>query len=97
LTAATPAVSAAFLGSLVEAVEALTILLAAATVRGWRRELAGLFIDDGSLALAILGVVLLAGLAVAAMPDVALVEAGFYCLVASACCLRTCCEQAGTD
>ena len=35
-TAAAPAVSAAFLGSLVEAVEALTILLAAATVRGWR-------------------------------------------------------------
>jgi uncharacterized membrane protein len=30
------AVSAAFLGSLVEAVEALTIVLAVATVRGWR-------------------------------------------------------------
>ena len=35
-TAAAPAVSAAFLGSLVEAIEALTILLAVATVRGWR-------------------------------------------------------------
>ena len=35
-TAAAPAISAAFLGSLVEAVEALTILLAVATVRGWR-------------------------------------------------------------
>src|SRR5437899_12267581 len=31
-----PAVSAAFLSSLVEAVEALTIVLAVATVRGWR-------------------------------------------------------------
>ena len=31
-----PAMTAAFLGSLVEAVEALTILLAVATVRGWR-------------------------------------------------------------
>lgn len=35
-TSAAPAVTAAFLGSLVEAVEALTILLAVATVRGWR-------------------------------------------------------------
>src|SRR5712691_12995195 len=33
---ALPAVTAAFLGSLVEAVEALTIMLAVATVRGWR-------------------------------------------------------------
>src|SRR5436305_9862202 len=31
-----PAIAAAFLASLVEAVEALTIMLAAATVRGWR-------------------------------------------------------------
>jgi uncharacterized membrane protein len=36
LSVAATAVSAAFLGSLVEAVEALTIVLAAATVRGWR-------------------------------------------------------------
>src|SRR3981189_878158 len=35
-TAAAPAVSAAFLGSLVEAVGGLTLLLAVATVRGWR-------------------------------------------------------------
>src|SRR5882757_10442586 len=31
-----PAITAAFLASLVEAVEALTIVLAVATVRGWR-------------------------------------------------------------
>src|SRR5437660_6498014 len=31
-----PAMTAAFLASLVEAVEALTIILAVATVRGWR-------------------------------------------------------------
>ena len=31
-----PALTAAFLASLVEAVEALTIVLAVATVRGWR-------------------------------------------------------------
>jgi Ca2+/H+ antiporter, TMEM165/GDT1 family len=40
-----PAMTAAFLASLVEAVEALTIVLAVATVRGWRPagfgELAG--------------------------------------------------------
>ena len=35
-TVATPAISAAFLSSLVEAVEALTIVLAVGTVRGWR-------------------------------------------------------------
>src|SRR4030088_190127 len=35
-TVAAPAISAAFLSSLVEAVEALTIVLAVATVRGWR-------------------------------------------------------------
>jgi uncharacterized membrane protein len=36
LAHAGPAVTAAFLGSAVEAVEALTIVLAVATVRGWR-------------------------------------------------------------
>jgi uncharacterized membrane protein len=35
-TVAAPAISAAFLSSLVEAVEALTIVLAVGTVRGWR-------------------------------------------------------------
>src|SRR2546422_1591393 len=50
-----PAVSAAFLSSLVEAVEALTIVLAVATVRGWRP--AGL----GALAgLALLALIVLA-------------------------------------
>jgi uncharacterized membrane protein len=54
-TVAAPAVSAAFLGSLVEAVEALTIVLAVAMVRGWRP--AGL----GALAgLALLAAIVLA-------------------------------------
>src|ERR1700675_3400456 len=35
-TSVAPAVSAAFLASLVEAVEALTIVLSVAAVRGWR-------------------------------------------------------------
>ncbi len=38
---AAPAVSAAFLASLVEVVEAFTIVLAVATVRGWRPALTG--------------------------------------------------------
>ena len=38
---AMPAVSAAFLGSFVEIVEAFTIVLAAASVRGWKPALAG--------------------------------------------------------
>lgn len=36
-----PAVTAAFLGSLVECVEAVTIILAVGTVRGWRSALLG--------------------------------------------------------
>ncbi|CAD5270781.1 Membrane protein [Bosea sp. 62] len=38
---AAPAISAAFLGSLVEVVEAFTIVLAVGTVRGWRPALTG--------------------------------------------------------
>jgi uncharacterized membrane protein YccC len=47
------------------------------------RELTGLFIDDGALALAILGVVLLAGLFVSVMPSIPLAGGGillFGCL-----------------
>jgi uncharacterized membrane protein len=55
--AAAPALSAAFLSSLVEAVEALTIVLAVATVRGWRP--AGLGAIGGLLLLA--AIVLLLG------------------------------------
>jgi len=54
-TSAAPAVSAAFLGSMVEAVEALTIVLAVASVRGWRP--AGLGALSG---LALLAVIVLA-------------------------------------
>jgi Ca2+/H+ antiporter, TMEM165/GDT1 family len=51
-TTATPAIAAAFLGSLVEAVEALTIVLAVATVRGWRP--AGLGAGAGLVLLALI-------------------------------------------
>jgi len=54
-TIAAPAISAAFLSSLVEAVEALTIVLAVATVRGWRP--AGL---GAILGLILLGLIVLA-------------------------------------
>jgi uncharacterized membrane protein len=47
-----PAVTAAFLASLVEAVEALTVVLAVATVRGWRP--AGLGALAGLLVLALI-------------------------------------------
>src|SRR5438067_13412796 len=54
---AAAAVSAAFLASLVEAVEAFTIVLAAAAVRGWRVAALG-----AASALALLGlIVLIAG------------------------------------
>src|SRR2546429_859755 len=51
-----PAMAAAFLASLVEAVEALTIVLAVATVRGWRP--AGLGALAGLLVLALIVVAL---------------------------------------
>ena len=44
LTQIGPALTAAFLASLVEAVEALTIVLAVATVRGWRPAGLGAFV-----------------------------------------------------
>jgi uncharacterized membrane protein len=50
-----PAVTAAFLASLVEAVEALTIVLAVATVRGWRPAGLGALAGLGSLALIVMG------------------------------------------
>src|SRR6266436_9728567 len=52
-----PAVSAAFLSSLVEAVEALTIVLSVATVRGWKPAGLGALAGLATLAL----IVLLAG------------------------------------
>src|SRR3954470_22708315 len=50
-----PAVTAAFVASLVEAVEALTIVLAVATVRGWRPAGLGALAGLGSLALIVMG------------------------------------------
>jgi hypothetical protein len=47
------------------------------------RELLGLFVDDGSLALAILAVVMLAAISVALIPDIPLVAGAillFGCL-----------------
>src|SRR6202051_848988 len=56
LVHAGPAITAAFLASLVEAVEALTIVLAVATVRGWRP--AGLGAFTGLVVLALIVVAL---------------------------------------
>ena len=42
-TSVAPAVTTAFVSSLVEAVEALTIVLAVASVRGWRPAATGAF------------------------------------------------------
>jgi Ca2+/H+ antiporter, TMEM165/GDT1 family len=54
-TTAAPAVSAAFLSSLVEVVEAFTIVLAVATVRGWRPASLG-----AAAGLALLGLLVIA-------------------------------------
>jgi uncharacterized membrane protein len=56
-THAGPSVIAAFLASLVEFVEALTVVLAVGTVRGWRPALIGTFLGLGVLLLlvAVLG------------------------------------------
>jgi len=53
-TMAAPALSAAFLASLVEVVEAFTIVLAVGTVRGWRPALIGTGCALGALALLVL-------------------------------------------
>jgi len=53
LTVVLPVVAAAFLASLVEAVEALTIVLAVGSVRGWRPAVAGALLGLLSLAAAI--------------------------------------------
>ena len=59
-----PTVAAAFIGSLVEAVEALTIVLAVGTVRGWRSALLGT-----AAGLAILAaIIVLFGPAIALIP-----------------------------
>src|SRR6202051_2128051 len=50
-----PAITAAFLASLVEAVEALTIVLAVATVRGWRPAGVGVLAGLALLALIVSG------------------------------------------
>ena len=49
-----PTVGAAFLASLVECVEAATILLAVGTIRGWRSAFAGLFAGLAALLLLVL-------------------------------------------
>src|SRR2546430_9906672 len=59
-----PTVVTAFLGSLVECVEALTIVLAVGTVRGWRSALLG---TVGGLA-ALTALVVVLGPALAAIP-----------------------------
>jgi len=51
IATAAPAVSAAFLASLVEVVEAFTIVLAAGTLRGWRAAVAGTAAALAALAL----------------------------------------------
>ncbi len=54
-TSAAPAVTTAFLSSLVEAVEALTIVLAVASVRGWRPAGIGALAGLAILVLIVLG------------------------------------------
>jgi len=51
---AAPAVGAAFAASLVEVVEAFTIVLAVATLRGWRPAVAGTAVALGTLVLLVL-------------------------------------------
>ena len=49
-----PAVTAAFLASIVEVVEAFTIVLAVGTTRGWRPAIAGTLAALGLLALIVI-------------------------------------------
>lgn len=53
--AAAPAITAAFLASIVEVVEAFTIVLAVGTIRGWRPAALGTIAGLGILALLVVG------------------------------------------
>lgn len=64
LTQVVPTVAASFLAALVECVEAMTIVLAVGTVRGWRSAFAG----AGGALLVLAGVTLLFGPALARLP-----------------------------
>ena len=55
LTTAAPAVGTAFVASLVEVVEAFTIVLAAGTLRGWRGAVVGTAAGLAALALIVVG------------------------------------------
>jgi uncharacterized membrane protein len=82
---AVPAAVAGFLGSLVECVEALTVVLAVGAVRGWRSALGGA--AAGLLVLAL--VLAIAGRALAAMPmNLARLAMGALLLVLGARWLR---------
>jgi len=78
-TVAAPAISAAFLSSLVEAVEALTIVLAVGTVRGWRPAGLG----------ALVGLVLLALIVLALGPLLIVFRYTFSSLRSASC---SCCS-----
>jgi uncharacterized membrane protein len=86
-TVAAPAISAAFLSSLVEAVEALTIVLAVGTVRGWRA--AGLGALAGLLLLAL--IVLALGPLLDRVPLYLLQLASCFCCLECAGCARLFC------
>src|SRR5437879_11389874 len=73
-----PSVAAAFLGSLVECVEAATIVLAVGTVRGWRSALAG----------ALAGVAVLAGLVGLLGPALSTMPVSLLQVVLGSCLLR---------
>jgi uncharacterized membrane protein len=60
-----PTAGAAFLASLVECVEAATIMLAVGTVRGWRSALAGMVLG----LIGLLGIVLVLGPALSQLPQ----------------------------
>jgi Ca2+/H+ antiporter, TMEM165/GDT1 family len=63
-THAAPSILAAFLASLVECVEALTIVLAVGSVRGWRSALGG----SGAAIVVLLAIVAVLGPALARIP-----------------------------
>src|SRR5437879_13814445 len=81
-----PSVTAAFLGSLVECVEAVTIVLAVGTVRGWRSALLG---AAGGLAI-LTALIVVLGPALGVIPVAVLqLVVGLLLLLFGFCCLRT--------
>jgi hypothetical protein len=88
-----PSITAAFLASLVEFVEALTVVLAVGTVRGWR----GALIGSGGAVAVLLAIVAALGPALTRVPlNIVQLAVGTPCPMRMRGCAKRSCDQPGS-